>query len=525
MHGASMVLGANSRAKVEGKRIVLEQGLAALHKGSDFRFEARTLRIAPATANAAAQVQLDGGNRVLVAAVNGPVRVFSESGLLVASVVPGSNLSFEPKAEAAADGFDRTGCLLFKDGHFALVDSNGQVSEVQSKDFVRSLVEGTGNTVHIVGTIVKVDPVEGTARVGRSPGSPSGRIPEGAMRLWRAYRGGKQASRRNGGIFSIELPRIRRRRLPRGRLRAPWRESRSGPFRDVYFTGIIRDAQGRKMSKSLGNSPDPIDLIDIYGADGLRFGIVSTAPQGQDIRFQEERIEGGKNFCNKLWNACRFRQMSGPAGDNSSPRAILARINPAKFDADDHAVLDRLLATTREVDRCFAAFEFSAATQALYGFFWNDFCDWYVEVSKSKLQSEDTRDNCLAIQDLVLRQTLLLLHPVIPFITEELWSLLGYSGSGGALIQDGVLENASHCATALGVLGAMPQRAEAATVERMKLFVSRARALKGGPQPCQPPRREIFPDRRRRGVVDRPREPRQAHPNGRGGGDHPPGVG
>jgi len=250
------------------------------------------------------------------------------------------------------------------------------------------------------------------------------------------------------------------------------------PFRDVYFTGIIRDAQGRKMSKSLGNSPDPIDLIDAYGADGLRFGIVSTAPQGQDIRFQEERIEGGKNFCNKLWNACRFRQMSGPAGDNSSPRAILARINPAKFDADDHAVLDRLLATTREVDRCFAAFEFSAATQALYGFFWNDFCDWYVEVSKSKLQSEDTRDNCLAIQDLVLRQTLLLLHPVIPFITEELWSLLGYSGSGGGLIQDGVLENASHCATALGVLGAMPQRAEAATVERMKLFVSRARALK-----------------------------------------------
>ena len=165
LNGASMVLGANSRAKVEGKRIVLEQGLAALHQGSGYRFEARTLRIAPATEKAAAQVQLDGGNRVLVAAVNGPVRVYSGSGLLVASVVPGNNLSFEPQAGAAADGFDRTGCLLFKDGHFALVDSNGQVSEVQSKDFVRSLVEGTGNTVHIVGTIVKVEPVEGTARV------------------------------------------------------------------------------------------------------------------------------------------------------------------------------------------------------------------------------------------------------------------------------------------------------------------------------------------------------------------------
>ena len=155
------------------------------------------------------------------------------------------------------------------------------------------------------------------------------------------------------------------------------------PFRDVFFTGIIRDAQGRKMSKSLGNSPDPLDLIDAYGADGLRFGVISIAPQGQDIRFQEDRIEQGKNFCNKLWNACRFRQMSGPAGDNSSPGSILSRIVPAQFDADDHAILERLLSATREVDRFFGTFEFSAATQSLYGFFWNDFCDWYVEVSKS----------------------------------------------------------------------------------------------------------------------------------------------
>jgi valyl-tRNA synthetase len=250
------------------------------------------------------------------------------------------------------------------------------------------------------------------------------------------------------------------------------------PFRNVYFTGIIRDAQGRKMSKSLGNSPDPLDLIDSYGADGLRFGIISIAPQGQDIRFQEDRIESGKNFCNKLWNACRFRQMSGPAGDNSSPKAILSRIDPAKFDADDHAILDRLLASTREVDRAFATFEFSAAAQALYGFFWNDFCDWYVEVSKSKLQGEDTRANCLAIQDLVLRQTLLLLHPIIPFITEELWSLLGYAGAKGGFIVDCVLEDASQCATALGTLGAKPDQAQAAQVEQMKLFVSQARALK-----------------------------------------------
>jgi valyl-tRNA synthetase len=250
------------------------------------------------------------------------------------------------------------------------------------------------------------------------------------------------------------------------------------PFRDVYFTGILRDQQGRKMSKSLGNSPDPLDLIDAYGADGLRFGIISIAPQGQDIRFQEERIEAGKNFCNKLWNACRFRQMSGPAGDNSSPGAILSRIDPSKFDADDHAILERLLFATRAVDRCFAEFEFSAAAQALYAFFWNDFCDWYVEVSKSKLQDEGTKANCLAIQDLVLRQTLLLLHPLIPFITEELWSQLGYGGGAGGSIMDAALGNASQCATELGTLGARPDPAQAATVEQMKLFVSQARALK-----------------------------------------------
>jgi valyl-tRNA synthetase len=250
------------------------------------------------------------------------------------------------------------------------------------------------------------------------------------------------------------------------------------PFRDVFFTGIIRDTQGRKMSKTLGNSPDPLDLIETYGADGLRFGIISMAPQGQDIRFQEDRIEGGKNFCNKLWNACRFRQMSGPAGDNSTPRAILSRIDASRFDADDHAILERLLSATRGVDRCFAEFEFSAAAQALYGFFWNDFCDWYVEVSKAKLQAEETRANCLAIQDLVLRQTLLLLHPIIPFITEELWSQLGYSGPHGRSIMDGVLEDASQCATELGTLGAAPDRAQAAMVERMKAFVSQARALK-----------------------------------------------
>jgi valyl-tRNA synthetase len=249
------------------------------------------------------------------------------------------------------------------------------------------------------------------------------------------------------------------------------------PFKHVYFTGIIRDQQGRKMSKSLGNSPDPLDLINKYGADGLRFGIVSIAPQGQDIRFQEDRIESGKNFCNKLWNACRFRQLSGAADATAALPSVVARLDVAKFDADDHAILDRLLTTTREVDRCFAEFEFSAAAQALYGFFWNDFCDWYVEVSKSKLLSPATKDNCLAIQDVVLRQTLLLLHPFIPFITEELWQLLGY-GRPNSFIEEAHLWNASELASAHTLHGVKIDPTQVAVVEMMKAFVSEARALK-----------------------------------------------
>jgi valyl-tRNA synthetase len=250
------------------------------------------------------------------------------------------------------------------------------------------------------------------------------------------------------------------------------------PFRNVYFTGIIRDHLGRKMSKSLGNSPDPLDLIGRYGADGLRFGIISIAPQGQDIRFADERIESGKNFCNKLWNACRFREMSGPPGDNGSLNAIVRRLDPARFDADDHAIIDRMLAVTRDVDRCLYEFEFSAAVQALYGFFWNDFCDWYVEVSKTKLQAADTKANCLAIQDLVLRQTLLLLHPFIPFITEELWNQLGYGMPGTYLTRDARLDNASDFAMAFSAAGVHLDRAAISVVENLKTLASQARALK-----------------------------------------------
>ncbi len=207
------------------------------------------------------------------------------------------------------------------------------------------------------------------------------------------------------------------------------------PFRNVYFTGIIRDMQGRKMSKSLGNSPDPLDLIAKYGADGLRFGVMSCAPQGQDILFSEDRVQLGRNFCNKLWNACRFRQMSGEMDDNSSVEKIVSRIDFSKLDADDHSVLESLRKASAAIDADYAEYQFNGITQSLYSFFWNDFCDWYLEVSKARMADESSKSTLLAVQDLCLRQTLLMLHPFMPFITEELWHSMGF-GADASFIQN-----------------------------------------------------------------------------------------
>jgi valyl-tRNA synthetase len=163
------------------------------------------------------------------------------------------------------------------------------------------------------------------------------------------------------------------------------------PFKEVYFTGIIRDSDGRKMSKSLGNSPDPLELIAKYGADGLRHGIMSIAPKGQDIRFSEERIEQGRNFCNKLWNVSRFRQMSGTPKDNSVIELILLRMESDQFSKDDHAILLKLTETLDEVDRLYKAYEFNSVLHSIYHFFWTDFCDWYIEVSNQECRAVNPR--------------------------------------------------------------------------------------------------------------------------------------
>jgi len=182
------------------------------------------------------------------------------------------------------------------------------------------------------------------------------------------------------------------------------------PFGTVYFTGIIRDAQGRKMSKSLGNSPDPLDLIAKYGADGLRFGLMLIAPQGQDILFDEKRCEVGRNFMNKLWNAARFIQMQ---------RA--ANLPPRSPNAHDLKIIFEMNQAIGIVSKALDEYKFNEAIKELYDFVWGDFCDWYIEASKVSPN--------IKVLDEVFGNTLRLLHPFAPFITEELWASTGGSGT------------------------------------------------------------------------------------------------
>ena len=193
------------------------------------------------------------------------------------------------------------------------------------------------------------------------------------------------------------------------------------PFKNVYFTGIIRDKQGRKMSKTLGNSPDPLELIAKYGADALRFGTMRSAPLGQDVLFDEKDVELGRNFCNKLWNACRFRQMQG--GE------VQGELDAKLLSSDDRWILLRLDLAIREVSDALASYNFATAVQTLYRFFWSEYCDWYVEASKAAFFGEDAKlkANKVAVIDFVLSHLLRMFHPLLPFITEELWHGMGYS--------------------------------------------------------------------------------------------------
>ena len=193
------------------------------------------------------------------------------------------------------------------------------------------------------------------------------------------------------------------------------------PFRHVYFTGLIRDKLGRKMSKSLGNSPDPLELIDKYGADGLRFGLMRIAPSGQDIRYDEKQIEEGRNFATKLWNVARFRQMHGAS--EAAPT-----IDKQTLSVYAVELLARLNETIDAIESAYREYQFNTVAQRLYDFVWSDYCDWFVEAAKTDIFSDDEakKKSALAVMDFVLSAILRLLHPFMPHLTEELWSLLGF---------------------------------------------------------------------------------------------------
>ena len=192
------------------------------------------------------------------------------------------------------------------------------------------------------------------------------------------------------------------------------------PFSEVLIHGIVRDALGRKMSKSLGNGVDPLVLIDKYGADSLRYSLVNGISAGGDIRFSEDKMEGYRNFMNKIWNASRFVLM------NCENVKIKNIDEIKKLTPFDKWILSKLNATTLSVTKFMDKYEVGLAASCLYEFIWNQFCDWYIELSKTALYSDDEekRSDTASVLVYVLRETLKLVHPIIPFITEEIYDAL-----------------------------------------------------------------------------------------------------
>ncbi|WP_029896391.1 valine--tRNA ligase [Desulfohalovibrio reitneri] len=189
------------------------------------------------------------------------------------------------------------------------------------------------------------------------------------------------------------------------------------PFRDVYIHALVRDEDGRKMSKSLGNVIDPLEMIERYGCDALRFTLAAHAAMGRDIRLSEARIEGYRHFVNKIWNAARFSLMNLP---DAKPTASIDQA-----EGLHHAwLLSRLETVKAEVDEAVAAYRFNDAAQALYQFTWHEFCDWYLEMVKLDLQDEDRAGPAQAVLWTGLAEIVTMLHPFLPFVTAEIWSVL-----------------------------------------------------------------------------------------------------
>ncbi|MFA7361008.1 MAG: valine--tRNA ligase [Candidatus Kapaibacterium sp.] len=199
------------------------------------------------------------------------------------------------------------------------------------------------------------------------------------------------------------------------------------PFKDVYFHSTVRDGKGRKMSKSLGNSPDPLVLIDNYGADALRFTIVYLAPLGSDVLFDEKNIEIGRNFITKLWNAGRFLMMMREKVYGSIDFGNKSIEN----DLAEKWIESRFNTTIKEINYFLDSYRLNDYTKSLYGFIWNDFCDWYIELIKNKINTNPESGRLLIDEALAMyEKVLVLLHPVIPYVTEEIWHILDDDRNG-----------------------------------------------------------------------------------------------
>ena len=195
------------------------------------------------------------------------------------------------------------------------------------------------------------------------------------------------------------------------------------PFKTVFFHGLVRDAQGRKMSKSLGNGIDPLDIIAEYGADALRFTLVTGNSPGNDMRFSEEKVAASRNFANKIWNAARFILMNIEGKD-------IGCALPEKLYTSDKWILNRFNSVTAAVTENLEKFELGMAVSKLYDFIWDDFCDWYIELAKIRMNGSDAEsaDSARRVLVWVMSNTLKLLHPFMPFITEEIWQTLPHEG-------------------------------------------------------------------------------------------------
>jgi valyl-tRNA synthetase len=196
------------------------------------------------------------------------------------------------------------------------------------------------------------------------------------------------------------------------------------PFRDVYIHALVRDASGQKMSKSKGNVVDPLVMIDKYGTDAFRFSLAAFAAQGRDVRFSEDRVEGYRHFVNKLWNATRFISMNMQGVTIDPALLVIDRRSdiPSSFELPERWILSRLAAAAEEINTALKEYRFNDAANGIYQFIWHEFCDWYIEMSKHSLYSEG-KDKTNTIECLlhVLDNSLRLLHPFMPFVTEEIW--------------------------------------------------------------------------------------------------------